>query len=245
MERAERIVMLVRAMRMKANLKVRQPLRQLILPVPEGPQRESIRAMQEIILEEINVKEITYVSDDSGLVQKKAKPNFKTLGPKFGKAVQPVAARIKEMTAQEISAFERNGGVALTAGDQEWTVAAGDVEILREDIQGWVVESDGGLTVALDTRLDDELVAEGFAREFINRVQNMRKEAGFDVTDRITIHYTASPALQARLQRQRSVIMRETLADAFQDGSAEGESSASQDINGEEAHVAITRVRRG
>ena len=245
MERAERIVMLVRAMRMKANLKVRQPLRQLILPVPEGPQRERIRSMQEIILEEINVKEITYVSDDSGLVQKKAKPNFKTLGPKFGKAVQQVATRIKEMSAVEIAALERSGGIALTAGDQEWTVTSGDVEILREDIQGWVVESDGGLTVALDTRLDEELVAEGYAREFINRVQNMRKEAGFDITDRITIRYTATPVLQARLEKQRSVIMRETLADVFQAGSAEGESSATQDINGEEAHVAVARVGRG
>jgi isoleucyl-tRNA synthetase len=242
MERAERIVMLVRAMRMKANLKVRQPLRQLILPVPEGPQRESIRAMQEIILEEINVKELTFVSDDSGLVQKKAKPNFKTLGPKFGKSVQLVAARIKEMSIQEINGLERNGGVALTAGDQEWTVATGDVEILREDIQGWLVETEGGLTVALDTRLDEDLIAEGCAREFINRVQNMRKDAGFEVTDRIAISYSASTVLHARLEKQRSVIMRETLADALVSGAAEGGHCATQDINGEEARVAITRV---
>jgi isoleucyl-tRNA synthetase len=245
MARAQRIVMLVRAMRMKANLKVRQPLRQIILPVPEGRERDSIRSMQEIILDEINVKEITYVSDESGIVKKKAKPNFKTLGPKFGKAVQQVAGRIKEMTGAEISSLELNGGVALTAGDQEWTVITGDVEILREDIQGWVVESDGGMTVALDTRLDDELLAEGSAREFINRVQNMRKGAGFDVIDRITIVYTASAGLQERLEKQRSVIMRETLAETFQVGPAVGESSTKQDINGEEAHVAIARVRRG
>ena len=121
----------------------------------------------------------------------------------------------------------------------------GDVEILREDIHGWVVESDGGMTVALDTRLDDELLAEGSAREFINRVQNMRKDAGFDVTDRITIVYATSASLQERLEKQRSVIMRETLAEAFHVGPAAGESSTKQDINGEEAHVAIARVRRG
>jgi len=245
MELAQRIVMLVRAMRMKANLKVRQPLRQIILPVPEGRERESIRSMQDIILEEINVKSIEYVSDESGIVQKKSKPNFKALGPKFGKAVQQVAARIKDMTAAEIAAYELNGGVVLVAGDQEWTVASGDVEILREDIQGWVVESEGGQTVALDTRLDDELVAEGASREFINRVQNMRKDAGFDVTDRITIVYTGSATLQSRLEKLRAVIMSETLADAFTTGEAVGESTMTQDINGEEAHVAITRVRRG
>jgi isoleucyl-tRNA synthetase len=245
MARAKRIVMLVRAMRMKANLKVRQPLRQIILPVPEGPERDSIHSVQEIILEEINVKKITYVSDESGIVQKKAKPNFKTLGPKFGKSVQKVAARIKDMTGAEISALEHDGGVALSAGDEEWTVATGDVEIVREDIQGWVVESDGGLTVALDTRLDDDLVAEGDAREFINRVQNMRKDAGFDVTDRITIVCAATALLQARLEKQRSVIMRETLADDFNAGPAVGERTAKQDINGEEADVAISRVRRG
>jgi len=245
MARAQRIVMLVRAMRMKANLKVRQPLRQIILPVPEGRERDSIRSMQDIILDEINVKEITYVSDESGIVQKKAKPNFKTLGPKFGKAVQQVAGRIKDMTVADISALEQHGGVVLTAGDQEWTVTTADVEILREDIQGWVVESDGGMTVALDTRLDDELLAEGSAREFINRVQNMRKDAGFDVTDRITIVYTASPRLQEHLEKQRSVIMRETLADAFHVGPTEGVDSTKQEINGEEAHVALARVRRG
>jgi isoleucyl-tRNA synthetase len=245
MARAQRIVMVVRAMRMKANLKVRQPLRQVILPVPEGPERDDIRATQDIILDEINVKSITYVSDESGIVRKKAKPNFKTLGPKFGKAAQQVATRIKEMTPAEISSVERNGGVVLVAGDQEWTVATGDVEVIREEIQGWVVETEGGLTVALDTRLDDELIAEGCAREFINRVQNMRKSSGFEVTDRIAITYTAPASLGARLESQRAVIMRETLADAFGEGPGDGEHAMAQDINGEEAHVAIARVRRG
>ena len=245
MERAERIVMLVRAMRMKANLKVRQPLRQIILPVPEGPERDDIRATQEIILDEINVKEITYVSDESGIVRKKAKPNFKSLGPKFGKSAQRVAERIKEMTAPEIAALEQNGGVVLIAGDQEWTVATADVEIIREDIQGWVVESEGGLTVALDTRLDDALIAEGCAREFINRVQNMRKAAGFDVTDHIVITYDAPAPLRARLESQSAAIMRETLAEALTANRGDGEFSAVQDINGEEAHVAIARVLRG
>jgi len=245
MERAERIVMLVRAMRMKANLKVRQPLRQIILPVPEGPERDDIRATQEIILDEINVREITYVSDESGIVRKKAKPNFKSLGPKFGKSAQRVAERIKDMTAPEIAALEQNGGVVLIAGDQEWTVATLDVEIIREDIQGWVVASEGGLTVALDTRLDDTLIAEGCAREFINRVQNMRKAAGFDVTDHIVITYDAPAPLRARLESRSAAIMRETLAEALTANRGDGEFSAVQDINGEEAHVAIARVLRG
>jgi isoleucyl-tRNA synthetase len=244
MERAERIVILVRAMRMKANLKVRQPLRRIILPIADERERESVRKMQDIILEEINVKSVEYVHDASGIVRKKAKPNFKTLGPKFGKAVQQVAARIKEMSGDEVGSLEKNGGVTLTSGDTSWTIAQEDVEILREDIQGWLVETDGGLTVALDTTLDDTLIAEGFARELVNRIQNMRKDAGFDVTDRIFITYEANGPLAGRIEAQRRYIMNETLAEHCTAGTPAGDHAATLEVNGEKIAVAIARVKR-
>ncbi len=245
MDRVVRIVILVRAMRMKANLKVRQPLRRIILPIADERERESVKKMQDIILDEINVKGIEYVHDASGIVRKKAKPNFKTLGPKFGKSVQQAAARVKEMTAAEIAALEQNGRATLLSGDQSFTVSPEDVEILREDIQGWLVEADGGLTVALDTTLDETLVAEGYARELVNRIQNMRKDAGFEVTDRITLIYDARSPLAARLETQKPYIMNETLAEQCTAGTPDGEHAATLDVNGESINVSIARVRRG
>lgn len=245
MERAERIVMLVRAMRMKSNLKVRQPLRRMILPIAGEDERAAVRTMQDIILDEINVKEIEYVTDETGIVKKKAKPNFKTLGPRFGKSVQQVAARVREMTGVEIMSLERSGGVALVAGDQSWTVNTEDVEILREDIPGWLVESDGTLIVALDTRLDEALLAEGSAREFVNRIQNLRKDAGFAVTDRIRLGVEASSPLHGRLEAMRAYIMNETLAEEMSATPADGGQTTALDINGEQVTVSITRVKRG
>ncbi len=241
MERAEKIVMLVRAMRMKSNLKVRQPLRRIILPVANAADREAISQMEGVILEEINVKAIEYVSDESGIVKKRAKANFKSIGPKFGKSVQHVAGRIKELSVAEISTLERVGVLALSINGDTFTISTEDVEIVREDIQGWMVESDGGLTVALDTALDDGLIAEGLAREFVNRIQTMRKEAGFAVTDRINIHFRASDALRSAIQRMTDYIKTETLAVELVDGSHSGEYSSTLEINGEEVEVGVER----
>ncbi|CAG0930019.1 partial isoleucyl-tRNA synthetase, partial [Planctomycetaceae bacterium] len=245
MERAQKIVVLVRAMRMKANLKVRQPLRRIILPIADEAGRGDVRRMQDIILDEINVKEIEYVHDASGIVRKKAKANFKAIGPKFGKSVQQVAARIKDMTGAEIATMEQNGSVQLASGEQTWTVAVDDVEIMREDIQGWLVETDGGLMVALDTTLDDALVAEGAARELVNRIQNMRKDAGFEITDRIAIVYAADAALAERLATQERYIVTETLAESWTAGSPAGEHTETLELNGGSISIAITRMKRG
>ena len=241
MERAEKIVMLVRAMRMKSNLKVRQPLRRIILPIGGGHERDEIMRMQEVILEEINVKSIEYVTDESGLVRKKARPNFKSLGPKFGKAVQQVAARIKELTLQEIAALETSGTLTFEAGGEPRSIVRGDVEILREDMPGWLVESDGSLTVALDTALDDALIAEGLAREFVNRVQNMRKDAGFAVTDRIGIFLDAPAPAGTMLDSMRGYIQTETLAVEFSPVYRDGEYASTAELNGVTVRVGIER----
>ena len=241
MEHAEKIVMLVRSMRMKTNLKVRQPLKRIILPITSDAERDLIRRVEGVILDEINVKTIEYVTDESGIVKKSAKANFKSIGPKFGKAVQPIAQRIKQMDAGEILQLESTGSLELPVNGHSFTIGKEDVEIVREDIQGWLVESEGGLTVALDTELTDELVAEGLAREFVNRIQNMRKDAGFHVKDRIAVYYHGSEKLERAVQSMSSYIRSETLAVELSNVFAPGDYSATLDVNGEEARVGIER----
>ncbi|MEW6510457.1 MAG: isoleucine--tRNA ligase [Bacteroidota bacterium] len=244
MERAEKIVMLVRAMRMKSGLKVRQPLRRIILPIAGDHDRRDVQRMEDVIREEINVKEVQYVADQSGVVRKRAKANFKSIGPRFGKSAQQVAAHIRDLTAAEIARLEGGEGVELAVNGSKVTIGRDDVEILREDIEGWLVETDGAITVALDTALTDDLIAEGNAREFVSRIQNMRKEAGFAVTDRITIAFRASEAMTRMLTAMSAYITQETLADELSSAWNGGEHSAIFDLNGEEVGVGISRRAR-
>jgi isoleucyl-tRNA synthetase len=241
MEHAIRIVGLVRAIRVKSNLKVRQPLKKIILPVTREEDRRLIQRMADVILEEINVKQIEFVTDDSGIVRKKAKPNFRSLGQKFGKNVQPVAARIREFTPAEITTLEKQGSISLPINGSDTTIVKEDVEILHEDIEGWLVESDGTLTVALDTELDEELIDEGYAREFVNRVQNMRKDAGFEVTDRIRIFYRAGERLTKALARLTVYIRQETLATDVISSPPPELLLTEADINGEQIFLAIEK----
>ena len=245
MEHVIRIVGLVRAMRMKSNLKVRQPLRKIILPVKSEADRKEIALMEDVIMEEINVKQIEYVADESAIIKKKSKPNFKSLGPKFGKSVQPIAARLRDLTSEEISRLQSQGSLVVHVNGTEYTIDTNDVEILHEDIQGWLVETDGSLTVALDTALTDELIDEGLAREFVNRVQNLRKDSGFEVTDRIRIQHVSSDRLIKALHRMTEYVKRETLAVELQAISTEDgplQDAKSEDINGEQSLIAVVKI---
>ena len=242
MERAIKIVGLVRAMRMKSNLKVRQPLRKIILPIANERDRGAVKRMEDVILEEINVKQIEYVTDESGIVRKKAKPNFRSLGQKFGKAVQPVAAKIREFSSKEINELERAGTLTMPINGSEYTIGREDIEVLHEDIKGWMVESDGTITVALDTELDDELIDEGLAREFVSRIQKMRKEAGLEVTDRIKIYYRTTPRLEAALGRLTPYVQQETLATDLSNSPPAGLSLVDEDVNGERASIGIQKA---
>jgi isoleucyl-tRNA synthetase len=239
MERAIKIVGLVRAMRMKSNLKVRQPLRKIILPIANERDRGAVKRMEDVILEEINVKQIEYVTDESGIVRKKAKPNFRSLGQKFGKAVQPVAAKIREFSSKEINELERAGTLTMPIDGSQYTISREDIEIFHEGIKGWMVESDGTITVALDTELDDELIDEGLAREFVSRIQNMRKDAGLEVTDRIKIYYKTTARLEGALGRLTSYVRQETLATDVSSSPPEGLSLVDEDVNGERASIGI------
>ncbi|MDH7516201.1 MAG: DUF5915 domain-containing protein, partial [Bacteroidota bacterium] len=169
--------------------------------------------MEEIIREEINVRNVEFIASDSELVVKRAKPVFKALGPKFGKAAQAVAERIKTFSPQEIETLERTGILRVDIGGNEVAVSRAEVEIVHEDIQGLTIGVDQDLVIALDTKLTDDLVDEGLAREFVNRVQNLRKEKGFEVVDRIAILYrTPERRLHDAIQRCAPYIQTETLA---------------------------------
>lgn len=246
MDKAQRIVSLVRAIRNKTNLRVRQPLRKVILPVSNVRDREAIKQMENVILDEINVKSIEYVGDDSEIVHKRARPNFRAIGPKFGKSVQAVANAIKGLTIKEIRELETKGVVNIHVDGGIVEVTRDDVEVFHEDIKGLHVEADQGLVVALDTTLTDDLINEGLAREFINRVQNMRKDAGFQVTDRIRISYVSDERLRQAIASMREYVRNETLAvelSSTENKTEHGKPyTAEWDIDGHRCTISLVRI---
>jgi isoleucyl-tRNA synthetase len=217
MEIAQKVVYLTRAMRAKSNLKVRQPLKKIMVVVDKS-KRDALKYMRDVILEEVNIKELVVLDDDSEIVSKSAKANFKSIGPKFGKKVKVVAEAIKSFNRDEILRIEKGNDIALNINGEEIIISSSDVEIVSTEITGWVVESESGITVAIDTELDDKLFAEGLAREFVNRIQNMRKDAGFDVTDRIKVIYNGSPKLVEAIVNFHNYISNETLAENLSAG---------------------------
>ncbi|MBA4251028.1 MAG: isoleucine--tRNA ligase [Chlorobiaceae bacterium] len=222
MEVAQKVVYLTRAIRAKLNLKVRQPLKKIMVVVEES-KRVALREMQDVILEELNIKEMIVLEDDHEIVQKSAKPNFKTIGPKFGKKVNAVATAIKNFGSLELSKLEKDGNVKINIDEEEFEITNEYLDIVSSEIKGWAVEVDNNVIVALDTELTKELIDEGYAREFVNRVQNMRKDAGFEVIDRINISFTANDELKDAVLLFKDYISNETLAENI---------SVSNDANG-------------
>lgn len=214
METAQAIVSLARFLREKSKMRVRQPLRRILVPVLNPTQRRDIQAVSSIILEEINIKDIEFVTDEtSNIISKQAKGNFKTLGRKFGKQTQMVANAIKELTNEQIRTIEVEKEYELTLADNSTVkIALEDIEIHSNDMEGWLVASENGLTVALDTTLDDDLIQEGIAREFVSKVQNLRKDMGFEVIDRISITIKANDDIQKAIGNKQNYIKAETLA---------------------------------
>jgi len=212
MDVAQRVVSLTRAMRAKANLKVRQPLRKLIVVVDKS-KNDALSKMKDVILDEVNIKELVVLNDDSEIVNKSAKANFKVIGPKFSKKVNLVANLIKQLDRNSISLLEKGDKVSLNVDGEEISVTKEDVEIITSEITGWVVEKEEDIITAVDTELDDDLIAEGLAREFVNRVQNMRKDAGFEVTDRIEIKFSGNSIIVDAVKQFQSYISSETLSE--------------------------------
>jgi len=214
MELARHISSMVLSLRNKLELNVRQPLARIILPIEKEEDRQAIESVKEIILDEVNVKEVQFVDDDSGIVHKSAKPNYPKLGSKLGSKMKPVASKVAELTTEEITEYEETGSIELDLGDQGIVQLGEDsLEIIRTGLEGWSVETEKGLSVALDTELTEELVQEGLAREFVNRIQNMRKEADFDVEDRIIIGFDSSEEIEEAVRAMKDYIKSETLAE--------------------------------
>ncbi len=212
MDVAQKVVYLTRAIRAKNNLKVRQPLKRMMVVV-EKEKRDALGKMKDVILDEVNIKELVVLDDDSEIVNKTAKANFKSIGPKFGKKVKAVAELIKNFNKDDIKKLEIGENIEIDVDGEKLNITKDDVEIMSHQIEGWVVESEEGVTVAIDTELDEKLIEEGLAREFVNRVQNMRKDAGFDVTDKINISFTGNSELIKAINNFSDYISNETLAD--------------------------------
>jgi isoleucyl-tRNA synthetase len=213
---AQKIVTLTRFLREKAKIRVRQPLSRILVPVLTAQERRDIQHFELIIKEEVNIKNIEYVTGEAEIVRKKAKPNFKSIGKKFGSKTQSIADLIRNMSNSQIYQLEENSRFTFSVDNQEYEITIDDVEILSEDIEGWLVASEEGITVALDTTITDELLSEGIAREFVNRIQNIRKSKDFDVTDRIKIEFKADDNISSRILKLSDYICNETLSEALE-----------------------------
>jgi len=212
MDIAQKISSMILGLRRKVSIKVRQPLAKIMIPVPDKSFRSKFEAVKDLVLTEVNVKEVEYIDDTASVLVKKIKPNFKTLGPRYGKLMKELGTVISGMTQKEIVSFEAIGSHSFTLNGQQITLTPEDVEIISEDIPGWQVANDGKLTVALDITVTDELRNEGIAREFVNRIQNIRKESGYDVTDKITVQIGDHEFVREAVKRHAGYIGSQTLA---------------------------------
>lgn len=242
MDIAQRVVYLTRSMRAKNNLKVRQPLKKIIVSV-NASQREAVEQMKEVILEEVNIKELQVLEDDSGIVNKSAKANFKSLGPKYGKLMKNLAAEIAKFGKEDIAKLENDKELEINIDGSGVKLTLDDVDIISTEIEGWLVESEEGVTVGIDTELTDDLIAEGYAREFVNRVQNMRKDADFDVIDKIRIFYESDEKFIKYIIQFSDYITRETLANELISGISENGFSENWDIGDYKCKISIVKAK--
>ncbi len=211
MQKAQTISSLVLSLRKKEMIKVRQPLQKIMIPILDERQREEIEAIADLIKAEVNVKEIQLLDDASGVLVKQIKPNFKTLGPRFGKDMSLIAKEIQSLDTQQISALERDKSLNIDILGKTITLTDEDVEISSQDIPGWLVANSGNITVALDITISESLRNEGIAREFVNRIQNIRKDSGFEVTDKITVQIERNAGVEKAVSQNEQYIKDETL----------------------------------
>ena len=206
---------IVLALRRKVNIKVRQPLSRIMIPVVDEVQKQNIAAVESLILSEVNVKELHFVDSASDMLVKRVKPDFKKLGPRYGKIMKQLAQSIQEMDKHRINELETNGSVTLMVDGQEAVITTADVEIISEDIPGWLVGNEGRLTVALDITLTADLQKEGIARELVNRIQNLRKAKDFEITDRINIQLSSNASFDEAIMAFSDYIRNQVLANTI------------------------------
>lgn len=216
MEAAQTISSLVLSLRAKEKIKVRQPLQKIMIPIDSAQQKEEILAVSNLIKHEVNVKEIELLDDASDVLVKKIKPNFKVLGPRFGKDMKSIASAVMNFTAEDINKIEQNGNFNVEINGKNVTLERDDVEITSQDIEGWLVANEGSLTVALDVTISDRLKKEGIARELVNRIQNLRKDSGFEVTDRIDVKLQKDEQVKQAVDSNIDYIKTETLTEELE-----------------------------
>ena len=215
MQMAQDISSMVLALRRKVNIKVRQPLQTIMVPALNEEQKANIEAVKKLVLNEVNVKELNFVDNASGILVKKIKPDFKKLGPRYGKIMKQLAAAIQSMSQDNIYTFEQNSVYILTIEGQECEISVDDVEIISEDIPGWLVANEGNITIALDITVSEDLRKEGLARELVNRIQNLRKNAGLEITDKINIEMSSSDEMDDAVNDHKEYIKKQVLADSL------------------------------
>jgi len=216
MQKAQTISSLVLSLRQKQKIKVRQPLQKIMIPVLNEAQRDEILAVSDLIKSEVNVKEIELIDEGSGILVKQIKPDFKKLGPRFGKDMKMVAQAITNFGQEEISTLEKEGEITVLINEKSTTLCIDDVAISSQDIEGWLVANSEGVTVALDVTISPELKNEGIARELVNRIQNLRKDSGFEVMDRIAITLKEDEVLKKAVSQNIEYIKQETLTETLQ-----------------------------
>lgn len=216
MEAAQTISSLVLSLRAKEKIKVRQPLQKIMIPISSAQQKEEILAVSNLIKHEVNVKEIELLEDASDILVKQIKPNFKVLGPRFGKDMKAIAGKVMNFTSEDINKIEQNGSFDVEINGKNITLERDDVEITSQDIEGWLVANEGSLTVALDVTISDELRKEGIARELVNRIQNLRKDSGFEVTDRIDVKLQRDEQVKQAVDSNIEYIKTETLTEELE-----------------------------
>ncbi|WP_299158685.1 isoleucine--tRNA ligase [uncultured Eudoraea sp.] len=233
MQKAQTISSLVLSIRQKEKIKVRQPLQKIMIPVLDEKQRSEIEAVADLIKTEVNVKEIKLLDDASGILVKRIKPNFKVLGPRFGKDMKLISAAVNKLDQNDIQKIEREGKISLEIENKSIILQLKDVEISSQDIEGWLVASSGSLTVALDITIDEELKKEGIARELVNRIQNLRKDSGFEVTDKIDIRILKDGLVEGAVKSNISYIKNETLTSElnFEEQMEDGVAISFDDVN--------------
>jgi isoleucyl-tRNA synthetase len=211
MDYAQRISSLILSLRKQQKIRVRQPLSRVLLPIIDIAFQPQVEAVKSLILAETNIKQIEYITDTTGLVTKKIKPNFKTLGARLGKNMKAASTIIEALTQQEIATIEQTKAFTLNIADEQYNLTPEDFVLTSEDIPGWLVASDGDITVALDITLSDDLLAEGMSRELVNRIQHIRKDRNFNVTDKITVTIEPHSSILSAISSYKSYICAETL----------------------------------
>ncbi|WP_455498277.1 isoleucine--tRNA ligase [Coprobacter sp.] len=243
MQIAQDITSMVLALRRKVNIKVRQPLTALMVPILDKKQKEEIEAVKGLILNEVNVKELNFVDNTAGILVKRIKPDFKKLGPRYGKIMKQLAAAIASMEQNDIARFETEGQFTFDIESQQAVIELSDVEIISEDIPGWLVANEGRLTVALDITVTEELRREGIAREMVNRIQNIRKASGFDITDKITVRLVHHTETDPAIEEYKDYIAKQVLAKSIEiTDTVPEEYSSDLDFDTFKLQVSITKA---